>query len=484
MARVSGLPLPFRFHVTSVVGTAGRVPGSVLPVRGRAPPAPEYDRRGARADQRHRCDATSSAACATPGTSATTGSPPRSRRCPASCSWRTTPSATALDDVYRDDAIVTRRDPATGRPTSSSSQPAIMARMLEMLGVGPGDRVLEIGAGHRLQRRPARPPRRRRRGRHVGRAGRRRRRRRPAGPAGRPGRRPGSRWATAPPGGRRPPPSTRSSPPPASTASRAPGSTSSAPAGGWWCPLRLSPVVSWLQAVAALRKVRTGFDPVAVTGGGVHAAARPRRRRAAGEAARLAVGEVADGGPGRSHVELTGPALAGPRPRRPPAPRDDRARLRPPAARAARRRERPRPAGLRGAGAARGAAGRGRARRRPGRSAARRSASSTRSTAAWPCWCPRPSRVAAARRLRRQRAPSGACSRRSSGGSWPAARRSPTPASPCATARCARTAGTAPAAATSGSPSTGPGSRRLAVVPPSGVSPVRDRVLERRQNEG
>ncbi|HKY66755.1 MAG TPA: methyltransferase domain-containing protein, partial [Acidimicrobiales bacterium] len=52
-----------------------------------------------------------------------------------------------IDDVYRDDAIVTRRDTATGEPTSSSSQPAIMARMLEMLEVGPGDRVLEIGAG-------------------------------------------------------------------------------------------------------------------------------------------------------------------------------------------------------------------------------------------------------------------------------------------------------------------------------------------------
>jgi protein-L-isoaspartate(D-aspartate) O-methyltransferase len=52
-----------------------------------------------------------------------------------------------LEAVYRDEAIVTRRDPATGLPLSSSSQPAIMARMLEMLDVEPGHRVLEIGAG-------------------------------------------------------------------------------------------------------------------------------------------------------------------------------------------------------------------------------------------------------------------------------------------------------------------------------------------------
>lgn len=49
--------------------------------------------------------------------------------------------------VYRDEAIVTRRDPKTGTPLSSSSQPAIMARMLEMLDIEPGHRVLEVGAG-------------------------------------------------------------------------------------------------------------------------------------------------------------------------------------------------------------------------------------------------------------------------------------------------------------------------------------------------
>jgi protein-L-isoaspartate(D-aspartate) O-methyltransferase len=48
--------------------------------------------------------------------------------------------------AYRDDAIVTKRDEA-GQPISSSSQPAIMAIMLDQLNLAPGQRVLEIGAG-------------------------------------------------------------------------------------------------------------------------------------------------------------------------------------------------------------------------------------------------------------------------------------------------------------------------------------------------
>ncbi|MGH3190535.1 MAG: methyltransferase, FxLD system [Streptosporangiaceae bacterium] len=48
--------------------------------------------------------------------------------------------------AYRDDAIVTKRD-ADGQGISSSSQPAIMAIMLDQLHLAPGHRVLEIGAG-------------------------------------------------------------------------------------------------------------------------------------------------------------------------------------------------------------------------------------------------------------------------------------------------------------------------------------------------
>jgi protein-L-isoaspartate(D-aspartate) O-methyltransferase len=48
--------------------------------------------------------------------------------------------------AYYDDAIVIKRD-ATGQPVSSSSQPAIMAIMLDQLDLAPGHRVLEIGAG-------------------------------------------------------------------------------------------------------------------------------------------------------------------------------------------------------------------------------------------------------------------------------------------------------------------------------------------------
>ncbi len=51
-----------------------------------------------------------------------------------------------LDEVYRDAAVVTHQD-TDGIPISSSSQPAIVARMLEQLEVQPGHRILEIGAG-------------------------------------------------------------------------------------------------------------------------------------------------------------------------------------------------------------------------------------------------------------------------------------------------------------------------------------------------
>jgi protein-L-isoaspartate(D-aspartate) O-methyltransferase len=51
-----------------------------------------------------------------------------------------------LEQVYRDEAIVTKTG-ERGMPTSSSSQPTIMALMLEALRLEPGMRVLEIGAG-------------------------------------------------------------------------------------------------------------------------------------------------------------------------------------------------------------------------------------------------------------------------------------------------------------------------------------------------
>jgi protein-L-isoaspartate(D-aspartate) O-methyltransferase len=51
-----------------------------------------------------------------------------------------------LEAVYRDEALVTKRD-SRGLPLSSSSQPALMAEMLELLAPRLGDRVLEIGAG-------------------------------------------------------------------------------------------------------------------------------------------------------------------------------------------------------------------------------------------------------------------------------------------------------------------------------------------------
>jgi len=51
-----------------------------------------------------------------------------------------------LDEVYEDSAIMTKVG-ERGLPLSSSSQPTIMAIMLQLLRPRPGDRVLEIGAG-------------------------------------------------------------------------------------------------------------------------------------------------------------------------------------------------------------------------------------------------------------------------------------------------------------------------------------------------
>ncbi|MET8153270.1 methyltransferase domain-containing protein [Actinoplanes sp. NPDC049668] len=60
-------------------------------------------------------------------------------------SWARPGSAGFLDAVYRDDVLITKVN--GGVPVSSSSQPSLMAIMLDALDVRPGDRVLEIGAG-------------------------------------------------------------------------------------------------------------------------------------------------------------------------------------------------------------------------------------------------------------------------------------------------------------------------------------------------
>ena len=64
---------------------------------------------------------------------------------------RPRPSPSELKLVYSDRALITRvsGNPADGfvTPISSSSQPSLMAQMLEDLHLAPGQRVLEIGAG-------------------------------------------------------------------------------------------------------------------------------------------------------------------------------------------------------------------------------------------------------------------------------------------------------------------------------------------------
>ncbi|HLZ70203.1 MAG TPA: methyltransferase domain-containing protein [Dehalococcoidia bacterium] len=55
------------------------------------------------------------------------------------------PEAEQLDRIYSSAALPTRL--TDGRPTSATSEPALMAYMLEELQVAPGMRVLEIGAG-------------------------------------------------------------------------------------------------------------------------------------------------------------------------------------------------------------------------------------------------------------------------------------------------------------------------------------------------
>lgn len=51
-----------------------------------------------------------------------------------------------LQQVYQDEPLVTKLDERNW-PISSSSAPSVMARMLEVLDIQPGNRVLEIGTG-------------------------------------------------------------------------------------------------------------------------------------------------------------------------------------------------------------------------------------------------------------------------------------------------------------------------------------------------
>lgn len=67
-------------------------------------------------------------------------------RVPRECFLPEVAAEEGLEAVYRNEAIVTRRD-TRGMPVSSSSQPSIMAAMLGALTLEPGHRVLEVGTG-------------------------------------------------------------------------------------------------------------------------------------------------------------------------------------------------------------------------------------------------------------------------------------------------------------------------------------------------
>jgi protein-L-isoaspartate O-methyltransferase len=79
----------------------------------------------------------------------------RDRNDPSRATWREVdtrnPGPAALRLLYSDRALTTRlSEPTPGRPAtpiSSSSQPSLMAQMLEDLRLAPGMRVLEVGAG-------------------------------------------------------------------------------------------------------------------------------------------------------------------------------------------------------------------------------------------------------------------------------------------------------------------------------------------------
>ena len=141
--------------------------------------------------------------------------------------------------MYRPEAaLVTARD-STGVPVSSSSAPAIMAPMLEALELGPGLRVLEIGAGTGYNAALIK--------RLVGENGRVVSVEVDPGIAARPGATwpkgltgPGWSWAREEKGGRRDPPMTGSSPQRARTSSQWRGATSWQRAVWWSFPSGLA----------------------------------------------------------------------------------------------------------------------------------------------------------------------------------------------------------------------------------------------------
>jgi protein-L-isoaspartate(D-aspartate) O-methyltransferase len=55
------------------------------------------------------------------------------------------PLAGHLEIIYADNTLATRQE--GGLPSSSTSQPSLVARMLELLGIAAGMKILEIGAG-------------------------------------------------------------------------------------------------------------------------------------------------------------------------------------------------------------------------------------------------------------------------------------------------------------------------------------------------
>ena len=213
-----------------------------------------------------------------------------------------------LAAVYRDEAIVTRRDPVSRMPTSSSSQPAIMARMLEMLDLRDGQRVLEVGAGTGYNAALL--------SRLVGRKGNvtsvELDREVAAGPGGAAGdtvggvggggrracRRP-RRRPRRPHRGHR---EQRGGPPALVRPAGAGRGARAAPAA--------QPVLFSVQVVVALRKVSSGFDTVAASSGAFMAMRGPS---ATGDArpAQAVVAEHADARHDRPVLRLTGPALAG-----------------------------------------------------------------------------------------------------------------------------------------------------------------------------